>query len=138
MRSVKRSMKDPVVRLQDTIRPLLLAPLGAVVVFAALGLAPGHGLPGLAFLIAMVWGYSLAAASVLVLPVLILAPRLRRPRKWIVMPWGALAAIVSGAAWTGTPRLYVPFAIAGAASGLVYAVVSAKSATSIESTTYPP
>ena len=88
MKSVKRSRNDPVVRLQDTVRPLLLAPLGAVVVFAALGLAPGRGLPGLAFLIAMVWGYSLAAASVLVLPVLILAPRLRRPRLWVALPWG--------------------------------------------------
>jgi len=135
MKSVKRSRNDPVVRLQDTVRPLLLAPLGAVVVFAALGLAPGRGLPGLAFLIAMVWGYSLAAASVLVLPVLILAPRLRRPRLWVALPWGAVAAVVSGAAVTGTPHLYVPFSIAGAASGLLFAVASARTRTSTGSTT---
>lgn len=108
--------------LRDTVRPLLLAPLAAVLVLAGFGLAPGHGLAGLAFLAAMVWGYSLAAAVVLVLPLFILAPSLRRPAVWVAVPWGAVAAGLFGAVVTGTSHLIVPLTIAGAASGLLYAV----------------
>ena len=112
-------------RLRDTIRPLLLAPLGAVVVFAAFGLSPQPGFAGFGFLAAMVWGYSLAAGLVFVVPVLALAPRWRRPPVWVAGIWGVLVASAFAGLIIGRPsHLLVPVMTAGAASELVYAVAA--------------
>ena len=112
-------------RLQNTIRPLLLAPLGAVVVFAAFGLSPQPGFAAFGFLAAMVWGYSLATGLLFVAPVLALAPRWRRPPVWVAATWGVLVASAFAGLVMGRPsHLLVPVMTAGAASGLVYAVAA--------------
>jgi hypothetical protein len=120
---------------------LALAPLGACAAFALntlfVGLArPEVGLTGAlwpAVLIALgtVYLYSLIVGAVLVLPILVLVPRLRNPSVVLAATWGSLAASVAGrllmgSTWgpgiLGWGRL-VFFALLGATSGLVYAVV---------------
>jgi hypothetical protein len=121
-------------RLQDTIRPLLIAPLGSVVVHAILmfgfqGQRPSVEL--LFIVLAIVCGVSLAASIVLVVPVLVLVPRLRQPATWFATAWGALTGSVAATAIFGPSVLaassrfaIVGFAAAGGASELLYAIAA--------------
>jgi hypothetical protein len=119
-------------RLLDTIVPLLLAPLGAVVV-AGIGIAVRD--PTSILLIFFVYPFALAAGVVCVLPILVLAPPLRRPPFWLAAVWGVTAAWVFMLLLTRGDFSRLPDAgglaelvLAGAASGLVYAVAARQGA----------
>ena len=114
--------------LRATFRPLLIAPLGSVVVHW-LGIfvrrtVPSFG-PMLIFSL-IVWCLSLAAAAICVLPGLIFVPRVRQPTLWVSAIWGGLASllmgwIVFGSIFVHTSTLGIAWlAAAGVASGIVY------------------
>ena len=129
-----RAPRPTVLRLVDTLRPMLLAPLGSVVVHGAWMVAFRR--PPLAaslIVCAIIYGLSLAAGLLLVMPAFAFFPTLRQPSIGVALVWGALVAIVSAAV------LYEPsevrrwevaagFAAAGEASGLVYAVAARRNA----------
>ena len=75
-------------------------------------------------------GVALAAATVLVFPVLVFAPRLRTPSYVVAALWGAAVAIaastvVSGAEWRLVGwRPLALFAVTGATSGVIYAATA--------------
>lgn len=120
-------------QFRDTVRPLLIAPAASVgvhVVFATL--FQQAGLFGSAFVILMawVWGLSIAAAVVFVMPVLALIPRLRQPPFWFAAIWGAVVAwVFSGLflrrvdAGGYSLRAWAGLGVAGAAAGLLYAAL---------------
>jgi membrane associated rhomboid family serine protease len=118
-------------RFRDTLVPLLIAPLGSVVVHAGFvaccqPLRPA-GISAL-ILIVDVWVLSLVAALVLVLPAFALVPRSRTPRLWVAAIWGAMVACVASRALFGLRHgrssilVASATALAGAASGMVYAI----------------
>jgi hypothetical protein len=115
-------------RLLDTVVPLLLAPLGAVVV-AGIGVAVRD--PTSILLIFFVYAFALAAGVVCVLPILVLVPPLRRPPFWLAAVWGVAAAWVFTLLLTRGDLSLLPGAgglaelvLAGAASGIVYAAAA--------------
>jgi hypothetical protein len=111
--------------LKDTVRPLLVSPLGAVISFVAFGVTPGNGVLSFVFLFVMTWVYAIAAALVLVVPVWIIVPKLRQPPAWLAIVWGMIAALLMASVmFPSTPRLAVPVLAAGAASGLVYSIAA--------------
>lgn len=117
-----------------TVRPLLVAPAASVVVqfvfMAIFQRLPPLVLP-FAMIVTWTWAFSLAAAILFVVPVLALVPRLRRPPLWVAAVWGAMAAwaftallvpgmrVMTTSSWTA----WGGFAVAGAASGLFYALL---------------
>ena len=119
--------------LYQTLKPLFLASAVAVVVVAAISMAqrvfPTSGW-SVVSMAALMWVLTLAAAVVFVLPVLAIAPRLRRPPIWLAAGWGALAAGAFAGLIFGWPyRLYGPqglvvFAAVGAVAGMSYAVLA--------------
>jgi hypothetical protein len=121
------------IRFQRTIWPLVAAPGGAVIVMAAFdAVSRGSVRPGLEFLIVMafMWAISLAAAAMFVLPILALVPRVRRPSLGVAAIWGAGAALAFWALFfgqpvvtTASPQAVGALAAAGAASGILYAVL---------------
>jgi hypothetical protein len=77
---------------------------------------------------AWVWALSLVAAAIFVIPVLALAPRLRRPPFWIAAIWGAGVAWASSTVFFGRLHLastsiqgLAGLAAAGSVSGILYA-----------------
>ena len=120
-------------RFRDTVRPLLLAPLGAMGVHGV-GSALSMKLSPNDYVMLWIVGLASFIAGVLfVLPVLAFVPRLRQPSVWIAMLWGALVAWCAAGLTTpidsGFRELYrwevaAPFGAAGAASGLVYAIAA--------------
>jgi hypothetical protein len=118
-------------RFTDTLGPLLLAPLGAMGVYAVFSAISGESASKALVMFWVVGTASLAAGVVLVLPVLALVPKLRQPPAWIAAIWGATVAVcvgwLTGPVNAGFPefsRLVAPFAALGAASGLTYAFAS--------------
>ena len=123
-------------RFQDTIRPLLLAPLGSVVslmVFSVLFGKWMEMLMGFWIYVALIYVFSLAAGLMFVVPVLALVPSLRQPSLWVALPWGVIVAWA--AAWLNGPintalqnllrwEVLIPYGAAGAASGLVYTIAA--------------
>jgi hypothetical protein len=115
-------------RLRDTVVPLLLAPLGSVVV-TGIGVALRD--PTSILVIFFVYAFALAAGVICVLPILVLVPPLRRPPFWLAAGWGVLAAWVFTLLLTRADLSRLPGAgglaelvLAGAASGLVYAAAA--------------
>jgi hypothetical protein len=118
-------------RFRDTLGLLLLAPLGAMGVYAVFSAISGESASNALVMFWVVGAASLVAGMVFVLPVLVLVPKLRQPPAWIAALWGATVAVCVG--WltdpvnTGFPelsRLVALFAASGAASGLTYAFAS--------------
>jgi hypothetical protein len=70
------------------------------------------GLP-FVFVFAWVWGFSLAASALFVLPLFALAPRLRVPPLWLTTVWGGLVAFV----WMRLLAGLMGFRISPAAAG---------------------
>ena len=66
-------------RFRDTLGPLLLAPLGAMGVYAVFSAISGESASNALVKFSVVGAASLAAGVVLVLPVLALVPKLRQP-----------------------------------------------------------
>jgi hypothetical protein len=115
-------------RLRDTVVPLLLAPLGSVVV-TGIGVALRD--PTSILVIFFVYAFALAAGVICVLPILVLVPPLRRPPFWLAAGWGVLAAWVFTLLLTRGDLSRLPstgglaeLVLAGAASGLVYAIAA--------------
>lgn len=112
--------------LRDTLLPLVLAPFGAVLVLSVSRSVPPSG-SYLAIVFLFGYAFALGAAVVLVLPVLALFPRLRRPSLWIAAVWGASVALIATSLVFGASQIFrwevaAGFGSAGAAAGLVYAV----------------
>ena len=110
-------------RFEQTIPPLLLAPLGAVAVMATVewgGLSRGYWM-----VLAYAYGICLLNGAAGVLPVFALVPRLRRPPFWIALPWGAVIAWCATIVWSDSlSRDFVLMGSAGAAAGFVYALAA--------------
>ena len=113
-----------------TVAALLVAPLGALIahlaVTATMGdLASVRGSLLAALLVAVVAG---VAGLVLVLPVLLLAPRLRLVAWWAAAPWGAAVALLVTMVMVGPSRMTrlsaTAMATLGAASGLTYSIAA--------------
>jgi hypothetical protein len=118
-------------RFRDTFGPLLLAPLGAMGVYAVLSAISGESASNALVMFWVVGAASLAAGMVFVLPVLALVPKLRQPPAWIAALWGAAVAVCVGWLTAGVntdfpefSRVVGPFAVLGAASGLSYTFAS--------------
>jgi hypothetical protein len=117
--------------LRETIRPLLLAPLGATVVLVAFQAAAGElreWLPAFWIVLGLIYVYALAAGLLMVGPALVFVPEFRRPRVWTALMSGALVGCIA-AVVVFSPAHFdlavgVGYGSAGAASGLVYAVVA--------------
>ena len=117
--------------LQETIRPLLLAALGPVLIHAVWIVAferPALS-ASLLIVLAMIYGMSLAAGLLFVMPAFALVPTLRQPPVWIAVPWGAFVAILSVVLLGESLELLrwqvsVGFGAAGSVAGLVYALAA--------------
>ncbi len=82
----------------QTVRPLVLASLvPAVLAFGSWAIRDGSLLGALPFVLTMiwVWGFSLAASAIFVLPLFLLVPRLRVPPVWLASVWGAWVGFAS-------------------------------------------
>jgi hypothetical protein len=119
--------------LYQTLKPLFLASVAAVAVVTAISGAQ-RVFPTNAWAVvsvaAWIWVLTLATGIVFVLPVLAIAPRLRRPPIWLAAGWGAFTACAFVSLIFGRPyKLYGPqalvvFAAAGAVAGVCYAVLA--------------
>ena len=123
-------------RFQDTIRPLLLAPFGSIASLAVFTVVFGRAemlLQGLPVMLLLVYTYSLAAGVLFVAPVMACVPSLRRPSLWVALPWGVIAAWA--AVWLTGPtnsglrellrwQVLIPYGAAGAVSGLIYVMTA--------------
>jgi hypothetical protein len=72
------------------------------------------------------WSLSLAAALLFVMPILAFVPRLRQPPFWLAAMWGAAAAWAFTSLFIQRRQMvdfWSPLAVAGAASGLLYALL---------------
>lgn len=112
--------------LRDTLLPLGLAPLGAVLVLILFGASMPLSGSYVAIVFLFGYAYGLAAAVVFVLPVLMLVPRLRRPPLWLAAAWGAATGLAASALVMGVSQILrwevaAGYGAAGAAAGLVYA-----------------
>jgi len=125
-------------RLADTAPPLALASIAAVVVEVLLlffTAQPPRPVGGVFLLvIGRLWILALAAQCVLVLPLLILVPSLRKPPLWIAAIWGAAAAVGFATltlGWTliaqSSRTAITELALTGSIAGIVYAVVARRS-----------
>jgi hypothetical protein len=118
-----------VATLKDTVKPLLLAPVGAVAVvgvFLSFDKDFGFGFPT-----AVLLGYTLVicyvAEFIFVVPGLAVRPSFRNPHPMaagiygVLVGWSLPAArwLVDGTGWESL----LPAAIAGASSGLLYSVL---------------
>ena len=84
-------------RFTDTLGSVrLLAPLGAMGVYAVFSAISGESASKALVMFWVVGTASLAAGVVLVLPVLALVPKLRQPPAWIAAIWGATVAVCVG------------------------------------------
>jgi len=117
--------------LRETLRPLLLAPLGAMVVLVASQTAAGELAewgPALWIILGLIYVYALAAGLLMVGPALVFFPEFRRPRVWIALMSGALVGCIAAVVVFSPARFQlaagVGYGSAGAASGLVYALVA--------------
>jgi len=120
-------------RFVDTIRPVLVAPAAAAIVYALSEMfVQKSGRMGWGFVIvlAWVWALSLAAAVLFVIPVLACVPRLRRPPLWFAALWGVLVAGLFSALLFGPDQLmhasrgaHLGLGLWGAAAGVLYAVL---------------
>ena len=115
---------------RDIVRPLLIAPAASIAVeILFIALFQQELASGLPFLILVWWVLSLAAASLFVLPMLLMVPRLRRPPMWLATIWGAITAWIFATLFapgidvmtTVSPTTWGGIGVAGAASGLLYA-----------------
>ena len=115
-------------RLEKTIPPLLIAPIGAMVVSAVAAVLDGRDARSSITMAWVVGFFSLAAGLVLVLPVLWLVPRLRQPPPWLAAIWGMLVACCAvGVLFWQFPSStggFVSLSLSGMASGLVYAFLA--------------
>jgi hypothetical protein len=131
----KVTVMGTVPRLGRIIGPLVIAPVGAMVVSALQAMLDGRGAVSSITMAWVVGFFSLVAGFVLVLPVMWLAPRLRQPPLWLAAIWGMLVAwcVVVGVLYRQLPSTggFVGLSLSGAASGLVYAFL-AKSLPTIE------
>jgi hypothetical protein len=107
-------------RFRETIGPLALAPLAAVVVLAGLSLLQGGMWPLMVFAVP----YCYAAEIVFVVPTFWLWPQLRTPGLAVAAVSGILIAWISVAfvltSWRWQSDTMLPFGAAGAVSGLLY------------------
>jgi len=135
--------------LMQTIRPLLLAPLGAIVVFTLVtlpqALSISRGSPGgdLAMTLLVYWFFTAlvcyAAELLFVVPVLVLWPASRQPSIIVGATWGlfvscCVVALVTfvlppsptgGAFWLARNRVaMLALGACGLVSGLAYSVMS--------------
>ena len=118
--------------LHQTIKPLFVASVAAVAVLTA-SWGARQGFPtnvwAAGIVVAWMWVLTLAAIVFFVLPVLAIAPRLRRPSIWLAAGWGALTASAFAGLIIGRPyKLYGPqalvvFAATGAVAGVCYALL---------------
>ena len=115
-------------RLGQTIGPLVIAPVGAMAVSALQAMLDGRSAVASITTAWLVGFISLAAGFVLVLPVLWLAPRLRQPPLWLAAIWGMLVAwCVVGVLVRQLPSTgsgFVGLSLSGVASGRVYALLA--------------
>lgn len=121
-------------RFSDTILPLILAPAGTAIAFWTFELF-GQRFPsrGLLLLIITYWIWILAIAAkiLFVLPVMILVPRMRRPRLVWAGIWGAAVARafmnLVFAPWSRIGISWLPLALWGAAGGMLCSVLARRS-----------
>jgi hypothetical protein len=128
--SLPASVETPQPFVQ-TVFPLVLASLvPAVMGVGFMAIRDGALIGGLpfVFVFAWVWGFSLAASALFVLPLFALAPRLRVPPLWLTTVWGALVAFVWMrllAGLMGFPNLsrggWAQLVISGGTAGATYA-----------------
>jgi hypothetical protein len=124
-----------VLRFAETIRPLLLAPLGSVVIHAVWIVTfqrPALS-ASLFILLAIIYGMSLAAGLLFVLPIFALVPALRQPGIWLALSYGAFIAISSAVLVGGSSevlrwQVVTGYGSAGAAAGIVYALAARRDA----------
>jgi tellurite resistance protein TehA-like permease len=81
-------MKRESMQLGQTTGPLVIAPVGSMVVSVLVSMLDGRGAVASITTAWLVGFISLAAGFILVLPVLWLAPRLRHPPLWLAAIWG--------------------------------------------------
>jgi hypothetical protein len=115
-------------RFGRTIGPLVIAPVGAMVVSVAQELLDGRNVVSSVTMAWVVGFVSLAAGFIFVLPVLWFVPRLRQPPLWLAAVWGMLVA------WCAVGLMFQQFpptaggsvglSLSGVASGLVYAYLA--------------
>ena len=115
--------------LYQTIKPLFVASVAAVAVLAA-SWGAQQGFPtnvwAVGIVVLWMWVLTLAACVLFVLPVLAIAPRLRRPSIWLAAGWGALTGSASAGLIFGrpyNPQALVLFAASGAVAGVCYALL---------------
>ena len=115
--------------LYQTIKPLFVASVAAVAVLTA-SWGAQQGFPTnvwtAGIVVAWMWVLTLAACVLFVLPVLAIAPRLRRPSIWLAAGWGALTASAFAGLIFGrpyNPQALVVFAATGAVAGVCYALL---------------
>jgi hypothetical protein len=116
------------VSISQTLLPLLLASFGSTVVFVATlairGDLHSQGVVDAIRGIVVFSAVALVSAFVLVLPVMVFVPPLRRPSPWIAAPWGAAVACFVATALAGgvlSWDTYGYFAFMGLSAGVVYA-----------------
>ena len=124
----------------QTVRPILLAPLGALVVTWLFD--PPNGGPvssGFWLLSAVVYLVALGGVLCFVLPAFLLVPSSRQPPLWIAVPWGVLVAWIvafaTGPINSGLRDLFrwevsIGFGAAGAAAALVYVIAARRAGSS--------
>lgn len=128
----------------DTLRPFLIATLVPASGLAALALVrgPGNGAIGpgnSVIMFILVWIYTLVPAAILVLPILLVIPRARKPTYLAGAVWGIAVAELFHAVFESASsppltfweamvrwRPSVAFAMWGAACGLVYVFAACK------------
>ena len=118
--------------LHQTLKPLLVASVAAVAVLTA-SWGAQEGFPtnvwAAGIVVAWMWVLALAVGVFFVLPVLAIAPGLRRPSIWLAAGWGALTTSAFLGLIFGRPyKLYgsqalVVFVAAGAVAGVCYALL---------------
>jgi hypothetical protein len=127
-------------RLVETIRPLMMAPVAAITVYVVFaisiqGIDPG-GMPFL-MLVCEVWAVSVAAGVIFVFPIFVKFPKARQPTLVVAAIWGGAVAYLSFMLASGqVERLDRPsVAVAaiwfgGAATGVVYTLLARRTPSS--------
>ena len=126
-------------RFHQTLLPLLIAPLGAMVVYALSAATFSNVSEYFPVQILLFGVGALVAGCIFVLPIMAVVSKFRRPPAWLAALWGLLVAWCAVAVIGLTspiPNLTalrrvevaVPCGFAGAAAGLVYALLAHRSA----------
>lgn len=120
--------------VKTVVLPLAASTIAATAMIFVLGgtIDPGSLSIGTLFLVLVrILFIATAGSLLLVLPLLILFPRLRRPPLWLATVWGASVALVFAGLILGSrlmaiwsPSALARLCLAGAVSGLTYGLLA--------------